>query len=100
MKRDVERVVCGGAFALATDVGGDRVRNSEQDQRLIDRVRAQVEPNTGARLRLFAPRARPQLGTEAVEVGFEDRHPAENTFRQQFSQCYEVSHVAAVLVGR
>ena len=99
MKRDVERVVCSGAFALDADVGGERLRDSEEDQRLIEQVRPQVEPEAGAGLRLFAPRARPQVRTEAVKMGFEDRHPAENTFRQKFSECYEVSYVTAVLVG-
>src|SRR5439155_950357 len=100
VQRDIERVVYGGAVALDADVGGDRLRNAEQDQRLIEQVGAQVEPESGAGVRLFPPRARPELGTEAVEAGFADRRPAEHAVRQEFSQCYEVSHVAAVLVGR
>src|SRR5439155_25726343 len=48
----------------------------------------------------FTPCARPELGTEAIEVGFVHRHPAEGTLRQQCSQRHEVSHVPAVLVDR
>src|SRR2546426_511480 len=93
-------IVRGGAVALDADVGGDGLRISEQDQRLIEQVRAQVEPEAGPGLRLLAPRARPELSAEAVKVGFERRHAAEHTFRQEFSQRYEVSHVTAGLVGR
>src|SRR6266478_9641278 len=57
MKRDVERVVGTGTGALDADVGGDRLRNSEQDQCLIEQVRAQVEPATRAGQGLLLPRA-------------------------------------------
>src|SRR2546425_7695335 len=100
MQRDVECVVDGGAGAFDADVGGDRLRTPEQDQRLIEQVRAQVEPKTGAGLRLLAPRARPELRAETVKVGFERGDAAKHTVRQQFPQGYEVSHVTAVAVGR
>src|SRR2546422_11516403 len=100
MQRDVERVVGGGAGALDADVGGDRLRTSEQDQRLIEQVRAQVEPQAGAGLRLLAPRARPELRAKTVKVGFERGDAAKHTLRQQFSQGDEVSHVTAAGAGR
>src|SRR5713226_3913008 len=100
VQRDVERVVDGGAVALDADVGGDRVRRAEQEERLIEQVRAQVEPDPRAGVRLLAPRARPELRPEAVEVGFEARHPAEYTVQQQVAYGDEVTREAAVLVGR
>src|SRR5256885_2172422 len=89
-----------GAVALGANVGGDRLRRSEQHQCLVEQVCAEVEPDAGAGQRLFTPCARPQLGTEAIEVGFVHRHPAEGTLRQQCSQRDEVTHVPAVLVDR
>ncbi len=100
MQRDVERVVGRGAVALDANVGGNGLRRSEQHQCLVEQVCAEVEPDAGAGQRLFTPCARPQLGTEAIEVGFEHRHSAEGTLRQQRSQRHEVSHVPAVLVDR
>ena len=100
MKRHVERVVCGGAFALDPDIRGDRLRGAEQDQGLVEQVRAQVEPNAGAGLRLLPPRARSELRPEAVKVGFEQRDAAQHPFRQKVPQGHEVSHVPAVLIGR
>src|SRR5439155_776917 len=80
--------------------GGDRSRISEQDQRLVEQVRAQVEPYAGAGVRLFAPRGGPQLGAEAIKMGLEHRDSPEHAVRQKILQRYEVSHVTAVLVGR
>ena len=50
MKRDIERVVCSAALALDPDVGRHRVGSAEQDQGLIEQVRAQIEPDAGAGL--------------------------------------------------
>src|SRR3989442_14907575 len=100
MQRDVERVVGRGAVALDANVGGDRLRRSEQYQCLVEQVSAEVEPDAGAGQRLFTPCARPELGTETIKMGFERRDAAEDTFRQECLQRDEVTHVPAVLVGR
>src|SRR3989449_10427387 len=98
MQRDVERVVGRGAVALDANVGGDRLRRSEQYQCLVEQVSAEVEPDAGAGQRLFTPCARPELGTETIKMGFERRDAAEDTFRQECLQRDEVTHVPAVLV--
>src|SRR3989449_3235448 len=100
MQRDVERVVGRGAVALDANVGGDRLRRSEQYQCLVEQVSAEVEPDAGAGQRLFTPCARPELGTETIKMGFERRDAAEDTFRQECLQRDEVTHVPAVVVDR
>src|SRR5260370_1002856 len=99
VQRDVERVVYSGPVALDTDVGRDRLRWAEEEQGLVEQVRAEVEPDARAGVRLFAPGARLESGAEAVEMGFEARDPAEDTFRQHVSQRGEVSRIAAGFVS-
>ena len=46
VQRDVERVVHDRAVALDPDIGADRLRHAKQEQRLIEQVWPDVEPDT------------------------------------------------------
>src|SRR2546425_3574171 len=98
VQRDVEGVVDDGVRTLDADVGADRVRNAEQQQRLIEEVRADIEPHSGSRQRFLAPGVRLPLGTESVEMRFEQHDVAERTFRHHLLDGREIASVAAILV--
>src|SRR5712671_2099597 len=99
MKHDVEGIIGDGMFALGADVGGDRFRNAEKHQRVINQVRRKVKQNAGAGTGAFAPRVGLQLRTEAVVVRFEANNAAEIAAADDLLHSMKVAVITPILVN-
>ncbi len=78
----MEVVIRQGAGALLGQIRLQPVRLTEQLQRLIEDMGAEIKPEAGARATRFAP-ALTHLGTIAIKVGFELGNLAERPLSQQ-----------------
>src|ERR1700728_94731 len=84
------------ARALHLEVRIDRFRCTEQLQRLVTQVRAEIEPNAAARSRLFPP-ALARFGAVTVVVRFEVRDLAERAIGKHFAQSEKIRIPAPIL---
>src|ERR1700730_4214578 len=71
--------------ALHLEIPIDCFRRTEQLQRLVHQMRAEIEPNSAARARLFTP-ALARFRTIAVVVRFEMRDFAEGAIGEHLAQ--------------
>src|SRR3954469_20635412 len=76
VQRHVEIVVNLCTVTLGDHICGYGFGHSEQHERLVDHVRAEIVQYAAARLRNLAP-ALLDLGTKAIPVRFEKRHFAK-----------------------
>src|SRR5580704_6594034 len=84
------------ARALHLEVRIDRFRWAEQLQRLVYKMRAEIEPNAAAGPGLFPP-ALARFGSIAVVVRFEMGDLAERTVAKHFAQSEKIRIPAAIL---
>ena len=100
VQRDVERVVDDRTVALDPDISADRLRHAKQEQRLIEQVRPDVEPDAGARVRLLAPRIRLELGAKAIEMRFVRGDAAKIALAHNVADGREIAGIATILIDR
>ena len=98
-QQGVEIVVGLAAIALHRDVGGDAQRRAEQLQRLIQQMRREIIPETGAGPAALAP-AVAYLQAEAVEMTLELRHLAQCPGCDELLQRQEVAVVPTIVEHR
>src|SRR5947207_13511821 len=100
VQRDVERVVDDRTVVLDPDISADRLRHAKQEQRLIEQVRPDVEPDAGARVRLLAPRIRLELGAKAIEMRFVRGDAAKIALAHNVADGREIAGIATIQIGR
>ena len=93
---DVRPIRRLGAGALAGERGGHRVRQTEQQQRLIHQVRPQIKPDPRALSRLFAP-AGTHLGPVPVEMRLHMHRIARGAARKHGLHGKEIAVPATIL---
>lgn len=98
VESDVEGIVGDGALALDSNVRGYGFGRTEELQCVVDEMRADVEENAGARCRLFAPSAGPELRAVAVVVAFEADNATQSAGRNELLNGGKIAVEAAVLV--
>jgi hypothetical protein len=89
----------GAVIAMRLHRRGDGLRRAEQHERLVDQMRAEVEQQTAAARRVFAP-ALTHERTEAVEMRFEVRDAAKLAAFHEVANGEEVAVPAAVVERR
>src|SRR3954470_4253220 len=88
-----------GAGSAAVDLGIYALGGAEEEERLVDQVRAQVVEHAArllGRIQL-APGARANLRSPALEAGLEPVHLAERALLDQLADREEVAVPAAVV---
>ena len=100
MKHDIERIVSESVFPLDSNVRGHGFRKTEEDQRVIDQVRGNIEKDAAARTRALAPGAGLELRAIAVVIRFESDDASENSVRHKLSNGLKIAVVTAVLIDR
>src|ERR1700733_1245865 len=96
---DMRPVVRFAAFAQDSKAGIDRLRQSEQLHRLIDQMRAKIEPESGARSDLLAPPLT-NLRSKAVDVGFEVTNLSQQPGLDDCLRCQYLTIPATVVKYR
>ena len=94
----VEGIIDLRALALAKGFGGDGLRLSEQDKRLIDQMRAQIEEHAGAGIVIALPPHRLRFQAKAIEAGFKLDHFPESSRAHEFCYGAEIAIAAAILI--
>ena len=97
---DVEGVFDGGVVAVFADACRDAFGDAEENEGLIDEVRAEVEEHAVGIAAGFFPGGFAGQGTEAVEVGLVGYETAYGMFVEEFADGEEVAVPAAVVEGR
>jgi hypothetical protein len=97
---DVEGVFDGGVVAVFADACCDAFGDAEENEGLIDEVRAEVEEHAVGIAAGFLPGGFAGQGTEAVEVGLVGYETAYGMFVEEFADGEEVAVPAAVVEGR
>ena len=99
LQHGVEEVIGFGAGSLLGQIQPQGFRLTEQLQRLIQQVCAQIVPEAAARHGLFTP-AVANLGTETIEVRLQMIDLTQLTTVQQLLQSQEVGIPTAVVKDR
>jgi hypothetical protein len=94
---DVEGVFDGGLVAVGADAAGDGVGRAEEGERLVDKVRAEIEEHAVGGVLCFLPGVLARDRAEAVEVRFERDEAAQHPLMQQLFYSEEVAVPAAVV---
>ncbi len=98
MKHDVERIVRQSALPLDTNVRGDSFGLTKEHHRVIDDMRPDIEKNSRAGRRFFAPRVWLEVRAKAIVVRLEPHDATQRSGGDEFANRLKIAVVAAILI--